>query len=327
MTLFDLTEPDPERPGAEREAPEPTSEAAQHGPLPRVAEVTRRVILGIAYDGTGFHGFARQPGVRTVGGAVAEVLEKMSGVPVEITCAGRTDTGVHATGQVVHADLPAEWLATQPRRRRKRSAGADASAGADDGSEFGQLGWLAQALTAQLGPEVAVWGAWESPEGFDARHSATSRRYRYSVLNVAAPNPLLALSTWHVPARLDLKAMRTASDAVLGEHDFAAFCRRPPDNPCGPIRRRVIDVRWAAAAEPTGLLQFEIEANAFCHQMVRSLVGAFVAVGGGSMHAADVAARLRSGERSGTPQPAPPHGLCLTDVRYPPEFSILETRG
>jgi tRNA pseudouridine38-40 synthase len=273
----------------------------------------RRVMLQVSYDGTGFHGFARQPNGRTVGGELAAALEAMVGGPVELVCAGRTDTGVHASGQVVHVDVPASFLVRRPRR--KAAAGDDSS---------GDLTWLATALTRQLGPEVAVTGAAVAADGFDARRSALSRRYRYHVLNRPAPDPLLSRTSWHVPAELDLNAMRIASDVLLGEHDFAAFCRRPPGSEAGtPIRRRVLDTRWSRLAEPEGLLRFEIEAQSFCHQMVRSLVAALVAAGEGRMTAAAILGLLRSGERAGAPAPAPARGLCLVAVRYPPDLQLF----
>jgi tRNA pseudouridine38-40 synthase len=297
LTLFDLPQADAgplpvSSPDSDPDGKDP--EAAPREPL-------RRVAMLVAYDGTDFHGFARQPGTRTVGGELAASLEQMSGSPVEIVCAGRTDTGVHALAQVVHVDLPSAWLEAHTARRKVVG---------------GDLTWLAHSVSAQLGSEVAVTKAWLAAEGFDARHSALARRYRYDILNSGAPKPLLARSTWFVPRALDLKAMRTASDTLTGEHDFAAFCRRPPDKPQGPICRRVIESGWTVLAEPADVLRFEIEATAFCHQMVRSLVGSLVAVGEGKMTPADVYALLRSGDRAGAARPAPPHGLCLVAVRY-----------
>jgi tRNA pseudouridine38-40 synthase len=258
--------------------------------------------MSLAYDGTHFHGFARQSDIRTVGGERPASHEHKSGSPLEVVCAGRTDTGVHATAQVVHVDLPSAWLEAQSARRR--------NAPAED------LSWLARSVSAQLGSEVAVTQAWFAGEGFDARHSALARRYRYDILNTAAANPLLARTAWFVPGPLDLKAMRTASDMLIGEHDFGAFCRRPPDKPEGPICRRVLDCGWTVLAEPTGVLRFEIEATAFCHQMVRSLVGSLLTVGEGRMTAADIHVLLGSGDRAGAARPAPPQGLCLIAVRY-----------
>lgn len=282
-------------------------EAAPLGPL-------LRVVLSVAYDGTGFHGFARQPRQRTVGGELAAALAQMAQVeaPVELVCAGRTDAGVHASGQVVHVDLP-QSLVESPHR----------------GVEPGDLSWIARSLTRQLGPEIAVLDCRAAPGGFgfDARHSAVARRYRYSLLAAPAPpDPLLARTTWYVESELDLASLRLAADAILGEHDFAGFCRRPADAAAGSaIRRRVLDVRWARPSWHPGLLFFEIESNAFCHQMVRSLVGSLVAVGSGRAGGASIGERLRSGDRSGAPTLAPPQGLCLLGVRYPAPYDAFST--
>ncbi len=280
----------------EPEAPPESTEAAPHGPL-------RRVVLLVAYDGTLFHGFAaqRQPEVETVAGALARALGRVVGGEVALTCAGRTDKGVHASGQVVHADLPAEAV-----------EGLVARSGGPE------LVGLARSLTAQCGPGIVVARALVAPPGFDARHSACARRYRYDLLRSAAPDPLARLTTWHVPGELDLAAMRIATDGLLGEHDFSAFCRRPPGAE-GPLTRRVVDASWSPR-EDGRLLSFEIEANAFCHQMVRSIVGNLVEVGQGRRTAADVVALLRSRSRAGSAAPAPPGGLRLVLVRYPEEL-------
>ncbi|HLI43724.1 MAG TPA: hypothetical protein VKU92_04575, partial [Acidimicrobiales bacterium] len=171
---------------------------------------------------------------------------------------------------------------------------------------------------AQCGPAVAVWRARMAPEGFDARRSALSRRYSYLLWRATMADPLLRPRSWHVPGELDLGAMRIGADSLLGEHDFAAFCRRPPGHD-GPITRRVTDVRLRTAACGSRLA-VEIEAQAFCHQMVRSIVGALVAVGQSKLTAADLLSLLRSGSRAGSPPVAPPQGLCLELVRYPPEL-------
>jgi tRNA pseudouridine38-40 synthase len=267
----------------------------------------------VAYDGTGFRGFAAQsqPGVDTVGGRLALALSKMfAGAAIGITCAGRTDAGVHAAGQVVHFDVPSEGLA-------RWMGGGGEPAARPPGP--GELARLARSLTTQCGPEVAVKRALLAPAGFDARHSALARRYRYEILRTPSLDPLRRHVTWHVPGELDLPAMRIGADALLGEHDFAAFCRRPPDHE-GPITRRVTDVRWSRAGCGERWL-FEIEANAFCHQMVRSVVGLLVAVGQGKVSAAAVHELLRSGGgRSQLAPPAPPGGLCLELVRYPEEL-------
>jgi len=169
-------------------------------------------MLLVAYDGTSFHGFAAQKDQYTVGGQLAKALGSMAGHEVSLTCAGRTDAGVHALGQVVHVDLDerivAKWAARSP----------------EPGKLLERLG---RSLSRQLGPAIAVIEARVAPDGFDARHSATARRYRYSLLRTPWPDPLAHHSSWHVPGTLDLAAMRIGTDALLGEHDFSAFCRLP----------------------------------------------------------------------------------------------------
>jgi tRNA pseudouridine38-40 synthase len=221
-----------------------------------------------------------------------------------LTCAGRTDAGVHARGQVIHVDLP-----TIP---------------------FDGEG-LARALNRQVSPAIVVVAAAPVRHSFDARRSAIGRAYRYLVWNAVAPDPLLAPLAWHVRDPLDLRAMNTASDVLLGTHDFRSFCRRPPgSDPAEPIVRRVTRVRWSVdegpeAADagrgvgtepPARLLRFEISAISFCHQMVRSLVASLAEVGRGRETPAGLLERLRATTRHAMADPAPAHGLCLVSVDY-----------
>jgi tRNA pseudouridine38-40 synthase len=261
--------------------------------------------LLIAYDGAAFRGFADQPGVPTVAGTLREAIgrtARLTEAPL-LTCAGRTDAGVHARGQVIHVDLP-----PIPH----------------DGVR------LARALNRQLAPAVVVRRAEAVGPDFDARRSATGRAYRYLVWNAPAPDPLLAPIAWHVRDPLDLGSMRTASDVLLGTHDFRSFCRRPVGTDAAqPLVRRVTTARWgvdrgpealdaADPAEEARLLRFEIGAASFCHQMVRSLVGSLVEVGRGRENAAGLMERLRAVSRHRMPDPAPAHGLCLVSVDYGP---------
>ena len=258
--------------------------------------------LLVAYDGAAFRGFAVQPELPTVAGALRVALERTArlGEAPLVTCAGRTDAGVHARGQVVHVDLPA----AMPY----------------DGEG------LARALNRQLAPEVVVRRAEPVGFDFDARRSATGRAYRYLIWNAPAPDPLLAAVAWHVGDPLDLGSLRTASDVLLGSHDFRSFCRRPPGTDASePIVRRVTRALWSVDAEPEALdagegrlLRFDIAASSFCHQMVRSLVAALVEVGRGRGNAAGLFERLRAADRQGLPEPAPAHGLCLVSVAYGP---------
>lgn len=258
--------------------------AAPSGPLVRVR-------LVVAYDGAGFHGFAPQPGVTTVGGTLARTIERVLRHPVELTCAGRTDAGVHAWGQVVSFDAAADRF--DPEK-------------------------LKSAVNKLCGPRIVVRAAEVAPDGFDARFDARSRVYRYTVLNRPEPDPFLAATSWHVPQPLDLDRLTLACDPLVGEHDFTSFCRRPKGQDGEPsMVRRVLDARWEPdPAVGEGVLRFWIEATAFCHQMVRSIVGTLVDVGIGKRTAADVAAALRARDRSAAGPVAPPHGLCLWEVRY-----------
>lgn len=251
-----------------------------------------RVRLSVAYDGARFHGFAAQREVETVAGSLGLAIERALRVDtVELTCAGRTDAGVHARGQVVHFDVPA-------------------------GTEVDPV-VLQRRVNRQLQPAIVVRDVAVGVGAFDARHDAIARRYRYAILNNPVPDPLLATQAWWVPEELDVRAMEAACDPLLGEHDFAAFCRKPTarrDGTIPPTWRRVHDAEFEVRED--GLLYFWIEANAFCHQMVRSIVGLLVEVGKGRRQVADVLAILRSQDRNKNAEPAPPHGLVLWEVKY-----------
>lgn len=251
---------------------------------------TRRMRFVVAYDGASFHGFAPNPGVRTVLGDLTDALERIARVPLEPVGAGRTDAGVHGWGQVVTVDVPAHLDPDDLRRR----------------------------LDKLCGPEIAVREAgWVSAD-FHARFSATSRTYRYHVWNDRSPNPLLRHQAWHVPRPLRLWALRAAADPLIGEHDFASFCRTPPPRPDGSPAstvRRLLRAEWARV-DDSPLLRLEISATAFCHQMVRSIVGTMVDVGLGKRTPADVAVALAARDRAAAPTVAPPHGLVLHEVGY-----------
>ncbi|MEN9792715.1 MAG: tRNA pseudouridine(38-40) synthase TruA [Actinomycetota bacterium] len=243
----------------------------------------------VAYHGAEFHGFAANDGVVTVEGTLSDALRRVTGTSLRISAAGRTDAGVHASGQVVSFDLP---------------LGTDLEA-------------LARSLNALCAPSVAVRSMeWAEP-GFDARSSATWRRYRYTVLNSAVHDPLLVDRAWHIRAPLSIPLMNLACDPVLGEQDFASFCRRPPVAEGGrepSLHRWVFEAGWRE--EGAGILVFEIRANAFCHQMVRSLTGFLVDVGATRRPASDMRAVLAGRDRNHGSRVAPPHGLVLVDVGY-----------
>jgi tRNA pseudouridine38-40 synthase len=274
VTLFDETP---------TEAPEPQPESP-------VAD-TVRVRMTIAYDGSGFHGFAPQPaGIRTVGGVLGGAIERVLrlAAPPPLTCAGRTDAGVHAWGQVAHADLPVEG----------RAGPLD-------------LADLHRRLVKLLAPSVVVRELDVAPPGWDARRSACSRSYRYRILNRPVPDPFLHGQVWLVDTPLDLAAMRLACDPLIGEHDFASFCRKDSDR---SLVRRVLDAGWVDLGEDQ--LRFDITATSFCQQMVRAIVGTLVDVGIGRRRAGELSGILRAGDRSTAGPVAPPGGLCLWEVGY-----------
>jgi tRNA pseudouridine38-40 synthase len=260
--------------------------APPEGPLVRVR-------MTVAYDGSGFHGFAPNPGVRTVGGTLREAIAKIMRAPVELTCAGRTDTGVHAWGQVVSYDVPADRL---------------------DGPSAAEA--LQRSLNRMCAPAIVVRDLGAAPADFDARRSASGRTYRYTIVNRPVADPFLAHLAWHVDEPLDLDLLRLACDPLLGEHDFSAFCRRPKprEGPQPSLVRHVRRASWTDLGD--GVLRFEIEANAFCHQMVRSIVGTLVDVGLGRKHAGELLGILAGRDRSRASALAPPQGLCLWTVSY-----------
>lgn len=252
-----------------------------------------RLRLLVAYDGSPFRGFAAQPGVPTVAGALAEAMARVVGHPVDLTCAGRTDAGVHAWGQVVSCDVAA-------------------SAATDEG-----LARLVASVNKMCAPSVVVRSAQRAPDDFDARFSAVGRTYRYTVLQTPVGDPFRAHVVWHVPEPLDLRTMRLACDPLIGEHDFSSFCRAAhrPDGTSASLVRRIHDATWVDAGD--GTVQFRVHASAFCHQMVRSLVGTLVEVGRGRRRAGDMMGILAARDRQAAGQLAPPQGLCLWEVHYP----------
>ncbi len=254
------------------------------------APTGRRARLVVAYDGGGFHGFADNAGVPTVMGTLSAAVAQITRADVHLTGAGRTDAGVHAWGQVVTGDLPAST----------------------------DLADLARRVNKLCGPAIAVREASWAPADFDARFSATWRQYRYHVWNAPSPNPLEARTSWHVHKPLELWAMNAAGDPLVGEHDFTSFCRKPKvdvGDVAPSMVRRVLALGWTRV-DDSPMLRFEIRATAFCHQMVRSIVGTMVEVGLGRSTPADVTAILRAHDRSTAPTVAPPHGLVLWEVGY-----------
>jgi tRNA pseudouridine38-40 synthase len=250
--------------------------------------------MTIAYDGTSFHGFAENDGVRTVMGELRDAVEKVVRQHVDLVGAGRTDAGVHGWGQVVSCDLP------------------------DDTD----LEALVRRINRMCGPDVVARAAeWAESADFSARFSATWRHSRYDIWNAPQPNPFLASRSWHVLSPLSLPTLRLTCDPLIGEHDFSSFCRRPksiPGQPDPSMTRKVMLARWSEVETDygPGLLRFEIRANAFCHQMVRAIVGTMVDAGAGRLPAGDMRGILLGKDRQAAGQVAPPHGLCLWEVGY-----------
>ena len=245
----------------------------------------------VAYNGSGFHGFAINNDVRTVAGDIEEALAKVAQAPVTITCAGRTDKGVHGRGQVISFDVP-------------DTAGIDPTR-------------LERSLNAMCGPNIVVRDVHVANDDFDARFSAQWRRYRYQVMTGRHPDPLRSNTAWHVWQPLDLDAMNRAAAHLVGEHDFSSFCKRvkvPDGEPEKSMTRRVLMAEWSQGND--GLIEFWVQATAFCHQMVRSFVGTLVDVGMGKFEAESIPEILAAKDRTRAGQVAPPHGLTFWEVRY-----------
>jgi tRNA pseudouridine38-40 synthase len=261
-----------------------------------LAEVCR-VRIGLSYDGGGFSGWARQPGQRTVQQALEDALTLVmrTDPPVQLTVAGRTDAGVHARGQVAHADLPATaWLEVAPAILRR--------------------------LAGLLPPDVRVRRIAPAPDGFDARFSALSRRYSYRVCDdVTGPDPLRRHDTLWYRRGVEVGAMNEAAGLLLGEHDFAAFCRRREG---ATTVRELLSLSWTRP-EPT-VAEATVVADAFCHSMVRALVGALLKVGEGARPPSWPAQVLTARVRDPAVPVVPPHGLCLEEVRYPPPGQLAQ---
>jgi len=239
----------------------------------------------VAYDGTDFSGFAIQPGRRTVAGVLGKALGQVLRTEVDLACAGRTDTGVHAWGQVVSFEAP---------------PGVD-------------VHQVQASMNSMLGPEIVVRSADLMPAGFDARYSARSRTYRYTIVNRSWPDPFRTRYAWHVHQPLDLHALRLAADPFVGEHDFATFCKKGPEGTT--TVRRVYESAWHDLGD--GLLRYDVRARAFCTRMVRSMVGAIVDAGLGKRRPGDMLTMMRAADRAAVGTVAPPHGLCLWEVGYP----------
>ncbi len=251
-----------------------------------------RVCLRLGYHGGFFRGFAENSGVRTVAGELRKKLEKVYRQPIVLTCAGRTDAGVHARDQAVTFDVVDALV--EPARLRK-------------------------SLNSFLSPNVVVTSVEVVDPRFDARYAALWRRYHYTVLNADLPDPFMADFAWWVHQPLDVDAMNQAASKLVGLHDFSTFCRRPTA-PNATLTRRLLLAEWSEKSTGDGrptVLHFDVAASAFCHQMVRSIVGFCVDIGRGHFQLDQVDGVLAGRDRSLLGNVAPPHGLCLWEVGYP----------
>ncbi|MGW3887146.1 tRNA pseudouridine(38-40) synthase TruA [Micromonospora chokoriensis] len=249
-----------------------------------------RLRLDVSYDGTDFSGWAAQPTRRTVAGVLVETLDLVLGVGTAtgLTVAGRTDAGVHATGQVCHLDLPADvWREHEGRLLRR--------------------------LARLLPTDVRIRAMTEVPADFDARFSATFRRYEYRVTDAPfGAEPLRRHEVLAWPKPLDLAALNAAAGGLIGEHDFAAYCRRKEN---ATTLREVTRLDWRR--DPDGILVATVQADAFCQAMVRSLVGAMLVAGDGRRPVEWPGSLLTQQVRSSEVTVAPARGLTLVAVGYP----------
>ena len=262
-----------------------------------------RVRIDFAYDGTDFSGWAAQPGLRTVEQELSTALTTVLRAPgpVRLTVAGRTDAGVHARSQVCHADVDPEAFGRLPGRSTRTPEQAAVT----------RLGGV-------LPPDVVVRRVSVAPEGFDARFSAVQRRYLYRLCDRPdGADPLRRRDTVTVRHELDVEAMHDAAQLLLGLKDFAAFCKKREG---ATTIRTLLDYAWTR--DEDGTLLGRVEADAFCHSMVRSLVGAVLPVGEGRQPVEWPAQVLSAGRRDPRVVVMPPHGLSLEEVRYPPDAEL-----
>jgi tRNA pseudouridine38-40 synthase len=260
-----------------------------------------RLRIDLAYDGAGFHGWARQDGLRTVQGDLEGALDTvLRTTGTSLTVAGRTDTGVHARGQVVHVDVDPALLAPVSGR-----GGAAPEAA------------LVRRLNGVLGPDVRIRRVSPAPRGFDARFSAVWRRYCYRIADdPAVVDPLTRGHVLAWPRRLDLDRMNDAAALLVGEHDFASFCKKREG---ATTIRSLLDLSWRRNG---GVAEATVRADAFCHNMVRSLVGCLVAVGEGRRDPQWARDVLMARSRDSAVTVAQAHGLTLEEVGYPADDEL-----
>ena len=264
-----------------------------------------RLRVDFAYDGTDFSGWAAQPGRRAVESELSAALSRRlrAPEPVRLVVAGRTDAGVHAAGAVCHADVDEAAFAALPGRSDRTPQEAALTR-----------------LNGVLPLDVVVRDVQVAPEGFDARFSALRRRYRYRLCDdVRRLDPVRRRDTVVHKRALDVAAMDAAARNLLGLHDFAAFCKKREG---ATTVRTLLDYSWVRGAD--GVLEATVVADAFCHSMVRSLVGAVVPVGEGRREVDWPAQVLSAGRRDPAVAVMPPHGLSLVEVVYPPDDRLAE---
>lgn len=259
-----------------------------------------RVRLDLGYDGTKFSGWAKQPGLRTVQGELEAALEKILRIPVQVTVAGRTDAGVHARGQVCHFDLPPGVWEKLPGRSQRTSEAS-----------------LVDRLQAVLPHDVLVRRATPVAKGFDARFSAGFRQYIFRIDDGERLDPLLANFVLRHRGRLDVAAMDYASRKLVGLNDFAAYSK--PREGATTIRR-LLSFAWRRPEQgaDAGLVVGTIRADAFCHNMVRALVGSLIKVGESRQDVEWPLEVLLSKDRSNAAAVVAPHGLTLEQITFPP---------
>ncbi|MFD6812743.1 tRNA pseudouridine(38-40) synthase TruA [Enteractinococcus coprophilus] len=263
-----------------------------------------RIRVDLAYDGTGFHGWARQPGLPTVQATIEDGLFTIFRQPVATTVAGRTDAGVHAANQVIHFDIPTELWAQLPGHHPSRPA------------EAALVSKLNGVLAKESGA-IRIRSARVAPKGFDARFSPISRRYRYLVA-LGEPDPLTRHFTYHHRKPLVVDRMVEEIDGLTGLHDFRAFCKpRPGATTIRTLQEFRID-------QDEAVFTIHLTADAFCHHMVRALVGALLRVGDGAREPGWLRNRLANPVRDSNMVIAPAHGLILDRVTYPEDDQVAQ---
>lgn len=259
-----------------------------------------RYRIDFGYDGTDFSGFAKQPNLRTVQSELVRAIEVIFGKDSKdfgMRVAGRTDAGVHAQHQVVHVDLSPAQL-----------------------KRIGRNGDVAGRLNTALPKDIRIYSFEKAPKGFDARYSASFRRYRYRIADRStAIDPLMIRYVLTLKLDLDLALMRKAAKKLIGLHDFGAFCK--PRAGATTIRN-LRSIKIKRGTRPLGIIEIELKGDAFCHNMVRSLVGALVAVGRGRASVQDVEDRLKSANRVGSFKVLGAQGLSLIEVGYPKDSKL-----